>query len=226
MRRLVRWLKPSNLRCMWIVLFLLFDGQAIHAQWARGELRIEVHDSQGALLPATAELISNGNQFHQTFLIAQDGRYVTQDLPFGVYRLNLKAEGFAAWTGIVDIRSEVPIRIVVTLGIAPAMTRVEVSDSQTLIDPNRTAVEYAIGHQALTENIAAQPGRDISDLVDDLPGWLYESNGTLHPRGSEYDVQYVINGVPLTENRSPAFAPTLDADDVSAVRVLTAGYPA
>src|SRR5262249_6391690 len=133
---------------------------------ARGELRIEAHDPQGATLPATAELVSDGNQFRRNFHIAQDGRYIAQDLPVGVYRLSLKAAGFAPWRDVVDIRSEVPIRI--TLGIAPSLTQVEVSDSLTLIDPNRTGTQYAIGHQALAENIAPQPGRDLSDLVDDL----------------------------------------------------------
>src|SRR6201987_1247262 len=157
---------------------------------------------------------------------AEISRYVVQDLPFGIYRLSLNAKGFAPWIDIVDIRSEVPARIAVTLGIAPATTQVEVSDSLTLIDPNRTGAQYAIGHQALVENMAAQPGRDLSDLVDDLPGWLYEANGVLHPRGSGYDVQYVIDGLPVSENRSPAFAPSLDADAVDSMRVLTANYAA
>jgi hypothetical protein len=211
----------------WIVLFVFLVGaSSIHAQRARGELRIEARDPQGAALPASAELVSDGNQFRQDFQIAREGRYVAQELPFGLYRLSLKAEGFAPWTEVVSIRSEVPVRIVVTLGIAPAMTQVEVSDSWTLIDPNRAGTQHSIGHQALTENIAVQPGRDISDLVEDLPGWLYEANGVLHPRGSEYDVQYVVDGVPITENRSPGFAPSLDANDVGALRVLTADYPA
>jgi len=213
--------------CEWVVLFvLLLGGQRAHAQRARGELRIEVHDPQGATLPATAELVSDGNQFRRNFHIAQDGRYIAEDLPFGVYRLSLIAEGFTPWTNVVDIRSEVPIRITVSFSIAPSLTQVEVTDSLTLIDPNRTGTQYVIGHQVLAESIAPQPGRDVSDLVDDLPGWLSEANGVLHPRGSEYDVQYVLNGVPLTENRSPAFAPSLDADDVAAMRVLTANYPA
>jgi hypothetical protein len=214
-------------RCNWIVLFILLTGaQRVHAQRARGELLIEVYDPRGAALSAAAELVSDANQFRRNFQTSQDGRYVVQDLPFGIYRLSLNAKGFAPWIDIVDIRSEVPVRIAVTLGIAPATTQVEVSDSLTLIDPNRTGAQYAIGHQALVENMAAQPGRDLSDLVDDLPGWLYEANGVLHPRGSEYDVQYVVNGVPITENRSPAFAPSLDADDVAAMRILTADYPA
>jgi hypothetical protein len=63
-------------------------------------------------------------------------------------------------------------------------------------------------------------------LIDGQPGWLYEANGVLHPRGSEYAVQFVVDGVPLNENRSPAFAPNFESDDVESMRVFTAGYPA
>lgn len=73
---------------------------------------------------------------------------------------------------------------------------------------------YAVGHQEVGETVAAEPGWSLSRLVDDLPGWLYEANGVLHPRSSEYDVQYVVDGLPITENRSPRFAPSLDADAV------------
>jgi outer membrane receptor protein involved in Fe transport len=64
------------------------------------------------------------------------------------------------------------------------------------------------------------------DLAAAQPGWIYEANGVLHPRGSEYDVQFVLDGLPLTQNRSPAFAPSIDADDVESMRILTANYPA
>jgi outer membrane cobalamin receptor len=66
----------------------------------------------------------------------------------------------------------------------------------------------------------------LLDLVSEQPGWLYEANGVLHPRGSEYDVQFVVDGLPLTQNRSPAFAPSFDAGEVESLRVLTASFPA
>ena len=58
------------------------------------------------------------------------------------------------------------------------------------------------------------------------PGWLLEANGVLHPRGSEYDKQYVVDGIPVLENRSPAFAPGEEIDEVQSVRVYTSGIPA
>jgi hypothetical protein len=226
-RRRLEWTSQTEWRCRLIGLIILLAGATgVEAQRARGELRIEIHDPRGASVASTAELVSDGNQVHRNFHIDHDGRYVARDLPFGVYRLSVNVEGFAPWTDVVEIRSEVPKYISVTLSLAPVTTQVEVTDSATLVDPNGAGTQYSIGHQALAENIATQPGRNLSDLVDNLPGWLYEANGVLHPRGSEYDVQYVVNGVPITENRSPAFAPSLDADDVESMRVLTAGYPA
>ena len=206
--------------------FVLLAARATNAQRVRGELRIEVRDPQGAPVPTEAELVSDANQFHRIFQVGPDGRYVVLDLAFGVYRLSVSTEGFAPWSGLVEVRSEVPVRVSVSLGLAPVATRVQVSDSATLLDPSRTGTVYPVGRQTLGEAVATQPGRTLSDLVDDLPGWLYEANGVLHPRGSEYDVQYVIDGLPVTENRSPAFAPSLDADAVDSMRVLTANYSA
>jgi len=196
------------------------------AQRVRGELHLEVHDLHGTAVSPTGELVSEANGFRSTLVAVPEGRYVAQDLPFGVYRLSLQAEGFAPWSGLVEIRSEVPLRVTVTLGVAPLTTRVGVNDSATLVDPYSTGSLYSIGRQAIEEHDAAQPGRELLDLVSEQPGWLYEANGVLHPRGSEYDVQFVVDGLPLTENRSPAFAPSFDAGDVESLRVLTASFPA
>ena len=208
------------------LLFFSFGTATLRAQRVRGELRIEVHDSQGASVAAEAELLSEANQLHRTFQIALDGRYTAQDLPFGIYHLSVRAEGFAPWNNLVEVRSEVPLRVPVTLGVAPLATQIQVTDSATLLDPSRTGSIYSVGRQTIDQEMAAQPGRTLSDLVNQQPGWLYEANGVLHPRGSEYDVQYIFDGLPLTQNRSPAFAPEFDADDVESMRVLTATFPA
>lgn len=192
----------------------------------RGELRVEVRDPAGAALAPAGRLVSQANQFHEIFAVGPDGRYVAQGLPFGVYRLSLAAEGFTPWSGLVEIHSEAPLLVSVTMGVAPLTTQIQVSDSATLVDPYSTGTLYSLGRQTIGESLANQPGRDLPDLVDELPGWLLEANGVLHPRGSEYDVQYVVDGLTLTENRSPAFAPPFEADDVGSMRVLTANYPA
>jgi hypothetical protein len=62
--------------------------------------------------------------------------------------------------------------------------------------------------------------------VNAQPGWLFEGNAVLHPRGSEYNTQFVIDGIPLTDNRSPSFGPDIEAEDVQSLSIYTAGFPA
>src|SRR5437899_6961452 len=208
-----------------LLALLVLCGGSARAQRVRGELRLEVHDPHGAAVSPAGELVSEANGVRRAFVAGLEGRYVAQDLPFGVYRLSLLAEGFAPWSDLVEIRSEVPVRVTVTLGVAPVTTQVQVNDSATLVDPYATGSLYSIGRQAIEEHEAAQPGPELLDLVAEQPGWVYEANGVLHPRGSEYDVQFVVDGLPLTQNRSPAFAPSFDAGDVESLRVLTASVP-
>jgi hypothetical protein len=206
--------------CMW--LFALPAA----AQRDRGELQIEVRDPQGATLSASGELISEGNQFHLTFMIGDDGRYAAQGLAFGVYRVSVAHSGFVPAVQLVEIRSIVPQHLSLTLGLKPVETQLQVSETETLVDTTRTNAVYTVGSQTIGEQLSSQAGRGVLDVVDAQPGWLQEANGVLHPRGSEYDVQFVMDGLPMTENRSPGFAPPIDSSDVDSMRVMTAGFPA
>src|ERR1051325_2421831 len=124
---------------------------ASFAQRERGELRVEVRDSQGAAVAGAGELVSELNQVHREFKVGPDGRSIVRELPFGQYRLRFEAQGFADWSGMADIRSVVPQTIAITLGVAPVSTQIQVSDSATLLDPSRTGVTYAIGKNAIEE---------------------------------------------------------------------------
>jgi hypothetical protein len=196
------------------------------AQQDRGELQIEVHDPQGAVLSASGELVSNGNQFHLNFTVGDDGRYAARGLAFGVYRVSVSHSGFTSAAQLVEIRSIVPLHLNLTLGLKTVETQVQVNETETLVDPTRTNTVYTIGSQTIDEQLSSRPGRGVLDVVNDQPGWLFEANGVLHPRGSEYDVQFVVDGLPMTENRSPGFAPPIESSDVESMRVMTAGFPA
>jgi outer membrane cobalamin receptor len=218
--------RPQYLTSIFFAAALLICPSASRAQRERGELQIEVRDPQGQSTGAAGELVSESNQVKKQFTIGADGKYLAPELAFGVYRLSITAEGFAVWSNLVEIRGEVPVRVVVNLGMAAVNTKVEVTDAATLLDPSETGTIYALSGESLNEHVAPQIGRDLTDAVNDQPGWLYEASGGLHPRGSEYQVQYILDGIPITQNRSPAFAPLFDVGDVDSIRVMTAGYAA
>lgn len=216
--------RPTSLSAL--VLAICFSACPLQAERGLGELRLEVKDPSGAALQVTGALASQASQFQREFQTSTEGRYIAQDLPFGVYHLSLVHEGFTPISQLIEIRSSLPTIISVSLGVAPLSTQVSVSDSTTLVNPYLSSRIGFIGSQGISEQLSPQPGRDVGDLVNSQPGWVYENNGILHPRGSEYDVQFVVDGLPLTENRSPSFAPPFEPGDVESMRVLTAGYPA
>ena len=206
-------------------IFILL-ASALFAQNETGELRLTVTDQSGSAVPADVEIRSGSNDYRVTLQTDREGSLVAKRLPFGLYQLKVRRSGFTPYSKLLEIRSRLPIEYKVILEVAGIETTVVITESETLIDPHRTGATNRIGADTLRDRAAAQPGRSIVELVNTQPGWLLEANAVLHPHGSEYQTQYVVNGVPLTDNRSPSFAPEIDADDVQSINVLTANYPA
>lgn len=207
-------------------LILLLAALPLFAQSNSGELRLRVTDPAGLGVTSSVQLVSEVNQIRKSLLTDEAGNLAVKLLPFGLYRLEVQREGFAPFTDSIEIRSAIPADYHVTLRIAPLSTSVIVTDAATLIDPHRSGTINQIGKDAIAERTTSLPGRSLQDLVNSQPGWLYEGNAVLHPRGSEYQTQLVVDGIPLTDNRSPSFGPEIEADDVQSMSVYTAGIPA
>jgi hypothetical protein len=213
-------MKPSL-----ILLFLLLAVAPVFAQVNRGELRLKIVDPSGRAVAAQVQLVSEANQYRYTFNTA-DGKLDARRLPFGVYQLQIEAPSFAQVSESIAVRSALPVDRNIQLNVASVSQSVTVNASSTLIDPYRAGAVNEMGLETIQNRLTAIPGRSIQDLVNSEPGWLYEGNAVLHPRGSEYQTQFVVDGIPLTDNRSPSFGPEIDADHIQSMSVYTAGIPA
>lgn len=198
----------------------------LRGQVDQGELRLAVADPAGLALPSAGTLVSAASQTRREFKTGDAGRFTFQHLPFGTYRLTVEHAGFTPSSSLIEIRSALPREVHLELAIAVAATAVVVTDAATLIDPHSTGVSYGVGTRQIREQQSAIPGRGLMDLVNMQPGWLFEANAVLHPRGSENQTLFVVDGVPMDENRSPGFAPDLDTSEVESMSVLTGDYPA
>ena len=191
-----------------------------------GELRLTVTDPAGLRLKSTVELVSQGNEYRHTFTTDDQGNLHAKRLPYGIYQVQIQAQGFAEVSESVEIRSALPLDRTIRLKVASVSESANVSASATLVDPYRAGSVNEMGSEAIANRLTALPGRSMQDLVNSEPGWLYEGNAVLHPRGSEYQTQFVVDGIPLTDNRSPSFGPEVEADDVDSLKIYTAGIPA
>lgn len=207
------------------LLFFLFCIPVL-AQSRTGELRLKVTDPADRGIKTEVQLVSEAIQFQQAFETDDSGNATAKRLPFGVYRVEVHQKGFAPFSETVEIQSAIPTERAIKLSLAAVNSSITVSEAETLIDPHQPASVNQIGTEVIQDRVTSLPGRSIQDLVDSQPGWLYEGNAVLHPRGSEYQTQFVVDGIPLTDNRSPSFGPEIEADDVESMSIYTAGIPA
>src|SRR3984957_10261450 len=195
-------------------------------QTNNGELRLRVVDPSGLGVKAAVQLASEAHQYQTPLSTNDDGSLAVQRLPFGIYQIEIRRSGFGDVSQTVQIRSSVPAELRIELKLPSVEQTVTVTSNSTLVNPDQPGAVNQIGNSAIQDRLSSVPGRSIQDLVNTQPGWLYEGNAVLHPRGSEYQTQFVVDGIPLTDNRSPSFGPEIGADDVQSLTIYTAGIPA
>ncbi len=183
-------------------------------------------DQQGAGVKTLAVISSEANQYRTKLSTDEGGRLTVARLPYGMYQIEIEEPGFARRANTVEIRSALPVECKIQLMIQPARELVHVEVNRPLINTEQAGAVNQIGNAAIKDRVTSLPGRSLQDLVNTQPGWLYEGNAVLHPRGSEYQTQFVVDGVPLTDNRSPSFGPELEVEDVQSMSIYTAGIPA
>jgi hypothetical protein len=205
---------------------LFFCALPLFAQSNSGELRLKVTDPDGLGVRTSVQIVSAANQYRNNLATSDQGVLDLQRLPYGIYRLEIRQPGFAVVSETVEIHSAIPTEYTIRLVLPSVNQSVTVTAANTLIDPDQAGAISQVGSDDIQNRLSSVPGRDLQDLVNSQPGWFYEGNAVLHPRGSEYQTQFVVDGIPLTDNRSPSFGPPMDVDDLQSLSIYTAGIPA
>ena len=210
-----------------IPVLFIFSAMSLLCQTNQGELRLKVIDPSGLGVKTTVQIVSRANQYRDALATSDRGYLDVQRLPFGTYELEINQPGFAAKSESIEIRSSLPTTVVkIQLQLPEVNQSISVRAANTLSDPDEAGSVSQVGAEFIQDRLSSVPGRDLQDLVNSQPGWLYEGNAVLHPRGAEYQTQFVVDGIPLTDNRSPSFGPEIEADDIESMSIYTAGIPA
>jgi hypothetical protein len=209
-----------------LTLLFLFSASTALCQSNRGELHLKVVDPNGAGLKASVQIKSEANGYQSVLVTDDQGDLDVRRMPYGIYQLIIEQSGFAVGSDSVQINSSIAIDHRIQLKLKTVNESVVVSAVDTLLDPDQAGSVNQIGPDQIEHRLTSLPGRSIQELVITQPGWIYEGNAVLHPRGSEYQTQFVVDGIPLTDNRSPSFGPQIEADDVESLSLYTGGFPA
>jgi hypothetical protein len=209
-----------------LAAFFLLCTLPLSGQSSSGEFHLKVIDPTGAAVKTTIQIVSEANQYRRVLNTDDQGTLTLQRLPYGVYQLQITQSGFGEVSQSVDVHSSIPTEHLIQLKVAAHSESVTVSAANTLINPDQAGSVSQIGSPTIQDRVTSLPGRSLQDLVNSEPGWFYEGSAVLHPREAEYQTQFIIDGIPLTDNRSPGFGPVIEADNIQSLTVYTAGFPA
>ncbi|MEP6920183.1 MAG: TonB-dependent receptor [bacterium] len=206
----------------------LFISQPSFSQARIGTVQGTVKDPTGALVPdAEVTITQPVSHYTQRAKTDRQGAFKLVNIPFNTYNVTARADGFQDSGKPIDLETTVPLNLDLALAITGAEAAVTVTeDSVALLESDRSSSDTDISQRVLERPMGAAPSRAIESIVSSAPGFVSDDNGRMHPRGSESQVQYVVDGIPVTDNMSAIFSTSIDARTLRTVEVLTGGIPA
>lgn len=184
-------------------------------------------DPSALPVPGAALTLSNPvSRIQRTTASLPDGSFSFTNLPFQSYELVVSKPGFGPARQNLELRSNVPVAVTIRLQVEQAQTALDVLDYERgmLIDPSQTGTQAQM-NQSDIERLATQ-SRGLEGVLLSFPGFAQNANGAIHPRGAHNQLTFVLDGMPITDQLSGAFANAIDPNIVQTVELFTGNIPA
>ncbi len=193
------------------------------------DLLVKVRAPDGAAIPnARVRLDNRLTSFGRELAADGSGSYSLRFIPLQDYRLQVTAEGFQSHHREIALRTNVPVEVEVVLAVETVEAEVTVSATETasLVDTAATGTRTALSAAALETMPAALGSRGLETYLMSFPGFAVNANGAIHPRGAHNQMTYVIDGLPISDQLTGAFATALDPRIVESLELYTGDIPA
>ncbi len=188
-----------------------------------------VLDASGSAVPGARITVANGvTGFQRTVESQADGGFQVTNIPFHSYVVTVEQPGFQAFQQSYSLRSNVPVMVEVKLELAAARQAVEVSavDRALLVDPDETGTHTQMNQQDIEKMALNVGNRGLEAVVVSFPGFAQNANGAIHPRGAHNQMTFVVDGMPISDQLTGAFANAVDPNIVQTVELFTGNIPA
>ena len=193
-----------------------------------GSIQGTVTDPTGAVIPKATVTIKNPvSGYSATATTGNDGSFVFRNVPFANYHATANAKGFNSSAADVQVHSNVPAAMNMTLQIAGASTTVDVqADAGDLVETN--PVEHTDVDRSLIERLPVESSSSqlSSVIILSTPGITSDSNGQFHPLGEHADTSFSLDNQPMTDQQSKIFSNQISTDSIQSMEVIEGVAPA
>jgi hypothetical protein len=186
-----------------------------------------VTDPADNIIPGATVVVENElTGFRATTSTDEDGNFRVTNIPYHSYIITVTSQGFTPFRTQVSLRSNVRLDLEVALQLGSVSDSVTVSDRSMLVDPEETGTHVQM-NQSEIENLPLQTAnRGLEAVVATFPGFAVNANGAIHARGAHNQMTFVIDGMPISDQLTGAFANAVDPNIVQTVELFTGNIPA
>ncbi len=187
-----------------------------------------VKDPRGYAIPGASITVENSvTRFRSEISTQEDGTFTLGNIPYHSYEVSVTKPGFSLWRETSSLRSNIPVRIEITLQLAGASETVTVTErSELLVDPEETGTHIQMNQSDIDKMALQVANRGLESVLVSFPGFAQNANGAIHPRGAHNQMTFVIDGMPITDQLTGAFANSVDPNIVQTVELFTGNVPA
>jgi hypothetical protein len=186
-----------------------------------------VRDEQRAAVPgATVSVRHAASGLERETVSDGNGTFELANLPLGVHDLSVSLPGFTSFRQRVDAASPLPITVDASLAVAPLTDVIHVIPEQSAIDTSSAGTRHAVSVTRIERMPVAVSSRGIEAVLVAFPGFAQNANGAIHPRGAHNQMTFLVDGLPISDQLTGAFANSLDVAVVQTAELLTGNIPA
>jgi hypothetical protein len=211
-----------------LTIFLVLSAVA-HAQSGNStSITGTVVDPSGAVVTnATVEVRNPVSGFSRNAVTDAAGKFVVPNVPFNPYHVTVTGQGFAQYSGDVDVRSTVPVNLNIALKVGGSAESVTVeANGGDLIET--TSTFHTDVDRGLFDKLPLESqSSSLSSLVTlSSPGIAADSNGLFHGMGDHAENSFMVDGQPITDQQSKVFSNQIPLDSIASMEVIAGAPPA
>lgn len=211
---------------VWRVLFGLLAVWTPAAAQGTTAIHGRVVDELHAAVPGTTIVVRHAaSGLERQALSDASGGFEVPNLPPGIHDVTITLAGFTPFHQRVDARGTA-IRVDATLTLAAFTDTVQVTPLQAAIDTTSAGTRHEVSATRIERMPVAVSSRGIEAVLVAFPGFAQNANGAIHPRGAHNQMTFVIDGLPISDQLTGAFANSLDVGVVQSAELLTGNIPA
>jgi hypothetical protein len=211
-----------------LFLFVLLP-ECVRTQQSEGTISGRIKNSKTGFESNLAAQIEEATtrQVVQTMELDSTRTFIFRHIPFGTYEVAIVwRDSIELAYRMIKVVSAVPERIEFEALMEYVSEETVVTAMRSELDKSKTTTNTIFTSSAIQELPSVSGNKKIESVLLNTPGVVPDEDGRMHFRGEDAQLQYVVDGVPITGNLSRVYSSLFNAQIIKSIDVQTGGLNA